>query len=46
MICGADDKDQFIVNYLINQKWNDQEASDVDYSSGEELADRKYHKGW
>ena len=30
-------------NYLLNEGWNAEEDSDVDYSSGEELADRKYH---
>lgn len=39
-----DDKEKFLFDYLLNKKWNDQEGSDVDYSSGEDLADRKYHK--
>ena len=34
----------FVKNYLMNEAWNEEEDSDVDYSSGEELADRKYHK--
>lgn len=39
-----DDKELFVHNYLAKQGWNEAEGSDVDYSSGEELADRKYHK--
>ena len=38
-----DDKELFIQKYLQNEGWNVEEDSDVDYSSGEELADRKYH---
>ena len=36
--------EMFVKNYLMNEAWNEEEDSDVDYSSGEELADRKYHK--
>merc|ERR1712131_483872 len=43
-VANMDDEEKFIFDYLLNKKWNDQEGSDVDYSSGEELADRKYHK--
>ena len=45
-IAAVNEKENFIFDYLLKQKWNDQEGSDVDYSSGEDLADRKYHKGF
>lgn len=41
---AVDSKEKFIFDYLMNQKWQavDQEE---DYSSGEELSDKKYRKG-
>ena len=37
-------KDKFIFDYLLKQKWQTADA-EADYSSGEELSDRKYRKG-
>lgn len=36
-------KEKFIFDYIINQKWN-ADDNEEDYSSGEELSDKKYRK--
>ena len=40
----VDSKEKFIFDYLINQKWQAGD-NEEDYSSGEELSDKKYRKG-
>ncbi|CAG5103584.1 Oidioi.mRNA.OKI2018_I69.chr1.g838.t1.cds [Oikopleura dioica] len=40
---NLDEKEKFVKQYLMNAAWNEDE-SDQDYSSGEELVALKYHK--